>query len=197
MAKIYVPPKQGVAGQLFDVAFLLALVFAALFLPLWLKIAVPSRVEKLPEGVSYTLAADGTTKQWTGLSWEKLGQNPTMQAQWEKLGYTVETAADIITQPFDYTIDTAGLVITGIVIIGFFVFLVVMSDREYRQVIAEKFDGTTDRRSIKGGLVNVGHSRKCRLGHCRGDLPLDGLGLFRHQREIRRKRSRELPRGPR
>jgi hypothetical protein len=132
MAKIYVPPKQGVAGQLFDVAFLLALVFAALFLPLWLKIAVPSRVERLPEGVSYTLAADGTTKQWTGL-------------KWEKLGYTVETAADIITQPFDYTIDTAGLVITGVVIIGFFVFLVVMSDREYRQVIAEKFDGQTDR----------------------------------------------------
>ena len=89
MAKTYVPPKQSVAGQLFDVAFLLALVFAALFLPLWLKIAVPSRVEKLPEGVSYSVAADGT-RQWTGLSWEKLGQNPTMQAQWEKLGYTLE-----------------------------------------------------------------------------------------------------------
>ena len=69
-----------------------------------------------------------------------------MQAQWEKLGYTVETAADIITQPFDYTIDTAGLIITGIVIFGFFVFLVVMSDREYRQVIAEKFDGSDDPR---------------------------------------------------
>ena len=55
MAKIYIPPKQGVAGQLFDVAFLLALVAAALFLPLWLKIAVPSRVERLPEGVSYRL----------------------------------------------------------------------------------------------------------------------------------------------
>jgi predicted PurR-regulated permease PerM len=147
MAKVYIPPKQGVAGQLFDVAFLLALVFAALFLPLWLKIAVPSRVEKLPEGVSYTVAADGA-RQWTGLSWEKLGQNPTMQAQWEKLGYTVETAAEIITQPFDYTIDTVGLLITAVVIIGFFVFLVVMSDREYRQVIAEKFDGGTDRRSV-------------------------------------------------
>ena len=108
MAKVYIPPKQSVAGQLFDVAFLLALVFAALFLPLWLKIAVPSRVEKLPEGVTYTVAPT-ERKQWTGLSWEKLGQNPTMQAQWEKLGYTVETAADIITQPFDYTIDTAGL----------------------------------------------------------------------------------------
>ena len=147
MAKVYIPPKQSVAGQLFDVAFLLALVFAALFLPLWLKIAVPSRVEKLPEGVTYTMAADGTTKQWSGLSWEKLGQNPTMQAQWEKLGYTVESAADIITQQFDYTIDTAGVVITGVVIIGFFVFLIVMSDREYRQVIAEKFDSRTDGRS--------------------------------------------------
>ncbi len=146
MAKFYIPPKQGVLGQLFDVAFLLALVFAALFLPLWLKIAVPSRVEKLPEGVSYTLAADGTTKQWTGLTWEKLGQNPTMQEQWQKLGYTVETAADIITQPFDYTIDAEGLVITIIVVIGYFVFLVIMSDREYRQVIAEKFGGSSDRR---------------------------------------------------
>jgi hypothetical protein len=147
MAKVYIPPKQSVAGQLFDVAFLLGLVFAALFLPLWLKIAVPARVEKLPEGVTYTVGADGA-KAWQGLSWEKLGQNPTMQAQWEKLGYTVETAADIITQPFDYTIDTAGLIITGIVIFGFFVFLVVMSDREYRQVIAEKFDGADDRRSV-------------------------------------------------
>ena len=78
-----------------------------------------------------------------------------MQAQWEKLGYTVETAADIITQPFDYTIDTAGLIITGIVIIGFFVFLIVMSDREYRQVIAEKFDGRTDRRSVKGEILSM------------------------------------------
>lgn len=139
MAKRYQPPEQSVAGQLFDVAFILALVFAALFLPLWLKIAVPSRVEKLPDGVTVTMAADGT-KVWQGLSWEKLGQNPTMQAQWEKLGYTVESAAEIITQPFDYTIDTFGLLVTGGVIIGFFVFLIVMSDREYRQVIAEKFD---------------------------------------------------------
>jgi hypothetical protein len=140
MATVYVPPKQSVAGQLFDVAFLLALVFGALFLPIWLGIAVPSRVEKLPDGVSYTMAADGKTRQWSGLSWEKLGQNKTMQAQWEKLGYTVEGAAEIITQPFDYDIDAAGVAITGIVIIGYFFFLVLMSGREYRQVIAEKFD---------------------------------------------------------
>ena len=79
-----------------------------------------------------------------------------MQAQWEKLGYTLETAAEIITQPFDYTIDTVGVLITGVVIIGFFVFLIVMSDREYRQVIAEKFDGATGRSVYVGRYTDVG-----------------------------------------
>lgn len=139
MVTKYNPPSQSIAGQLFDVAFLLALVFGSLFLPIWLKIAVPSRVEKLPAGVSYTAAADGS-KTWTGLSWEALGQNPVMQAQWEKLGYTKESAADIITQPFDYTIDTSGVVITAVVILGYFIFMLRMSEKEYRQVIAEKFD---------------------------------------------------------
>ncbi len=139
MVQRYVPPKQGIASQLFDVAFLLALVFGALFLPIWLKIAVPSRVEKLPDGVSYQTAADGT-KTWSNLSWEKLGQNPTMQAQWEKLGYSKEQAADIITQPFQYDIDVAGVASTAIVVIGYFVFMLVMSSKEYKQIVAEKFD---------------------------------------------------------
>ena len=139
MATKYIPPSQSIAGQLFDVAFLLALVFGSLFLPIWLKIAVPSRVEKLPAGVSYTAAADGT-KTWTGVTWEALGQNPVMQAQWEKLGYTKESAAEIITQPFDYTIDTSGVVITAVVILGYFIFMLVISEKEYKQVIAEKFD---------------------------------------------------------
>jgi hypothetical protein len=140
MTTAYIPPKQGIAGQLFDVGFLLALVFLTLFVPIWLGIAVPSRVEKLPQGVTYKLADDKKTKEWTGLTWESLGQNPTMQAQWVKLGYTKETAADIITQPFDYSIDVAGVAITGLVIAGYFVFLMVISGREYKQVIAEKFD---------------------------------------------------------
>ena len=93
MVTRYEPPQQSIGGQFFDVIFLLALVFGALFLPIWLKIAVPSRVEKLPDGVTYQAAADGT-KTWTGLTWEKLGQNPTMQAQWEKLGYTKAQGED-------------------------------------------------------------------------------------------------------
>jgi hypothetical protein len=139
MVQRYVPPKQSIAGQLFDVSCLLALVFGALFVPIWLKIAVPSRVEKLPEGVTYQTAADGT-KTWSGLSWEKLGQNPVKQAQWEKLSYTKEQAADIITQPFEYDVDGEGISLTAIVIIGYFLFMLFMSNKEYKQVIAEKFD---------------------------------------------------------
>lgn len=138
MAKRYTPPKQSVAGQLFDVAFLLALVFCALFLPIWLNIATPSRVEKLPPGVTYKVKADGT-KAWTGVTWEKLDQNAAMRSQWEKLGYTKESAAEIITQPFDYTLDIGGIVATALVIVGYFAFMLVMSEREYKEVIAEKF----------------------------------------------------------
>jgi hypothetical protein len=140
MAKqVYQPPKQSVPGQWFDVITLLVLIFLALFLPVWLKIAVPSRVEKLPAGVSYVAAEDGT-KTWTGLSWEALGQNPTMAQQWEKLGYTPETAADIITMPFDYSLDWMGIIGMIVLIGGYYIFLLKHSEKEYRQVIQEKFD---------------------------------------------------------
>src|SRR5262245_58972102 len=140
MAKqIYQPPKQGIAGQWIDVIVLLVLIFAALFVPVWAKIAVPSRVEKLPEGVTYVAAEDGA-KTWTGLTWEALGQNPTMAEQWEKLGYTPETAADIITMPFDYTLDWIGVIGMVVLIGGYYVFLLWHSEKEYKQVIREKFD---------------------------------------------------------
>ena len=45
MAKqVYRPPQQSVVGQWIDVIVLLALIFLALFVPVWAKIAVPSRV---------------------------------------------------------------------------------------------------------------------------------------------------------
>lgn len=143
MAQRYNPPKQSTSGQVVDVITVLGLVFLALFLPLWLEIAVPSRVEKLPDGVTYAVetAADGTeSKVWTGLTWESLGQNEVMRQQWEKLGYTPESAADIITMPFQYDIDYLGILITAIVIIGYYVYVLRVSDKEYREVIREKFD---------------------------------------------------------
>jgi hypothetical protein len=140
MAKsVYTPPKQSVVGQWIDVIVLLALIFIALFAPVWFQFAVPSRVEVLPAGVTYVAAEDGT-KTWTGLTWEALGQNPTMQQQWEKLGYTVESAADIITMPFDYTLDWTGVIGMIVLIGGYYVFLLWHSEKEYKQIIAEKFD---------------------------------------------------------
>ena len=144
MAQRYNPPQQSRGGQIFDVIILLALVYIALFAPLWLQIAVPSRVEKLPDGVTYQVATDAATgaetKTWTGLTWQSLGQNPTMQGQWEKLGYTPETAAEIITQPFEYDIDYLGLILTVVVILGYYFFVISMSRKEYREVIREKFE---------------------------------------------------------
>jgi ABC-type Fe3+ transport system permease subunit len=143
MAQKYIPPTQGRTGQIFDVVCLLVMVFLVLFLPVWLNIAVPSRVRVLPQGVQLTEAADAdgnVTQTWTGLTWEAIGQNPTMQERWQALGYSLEGTADIVTQPFDYTIDIGGIAITGIVILGYFLFVLVMSKREYKDVIAEKFE---------------------------------------------------------
>ncbi|EAP76816.1 MULTISPECIES: hypothetical protein [Roseovarius] len=120
----YEPPKQSGAGQFFDSAFLLVLVYVALFTPLILGLTGAGSTNVMPDTVS----------------WETLEQNEVMQGQWEKLGYTPDTAAEIITTKFDYSIDPLMLLLTAAVIIGYFVFLVRVSDKEYRDVIAEKFD---------------------------------------------------------
>lgn len=124
MKPLYEPPKQSGAGQFFDSAFLLVLVYVALFTPLILGLTGAGSTNVMPETVS----------------WETLEQNEVMQGQWEKLGFTPDTAAEIITTKFDYSIDPLMLLLTAAVIIGYFVFLVRVSDKEYRDVIAEKFD---------------------------------------------------------
>jgi hypothetical protein len=125
----YVPPRQSAVGQFFDSLFLLALVFAALFAPLYLGLAGGGKTE--------LEVADKTT-------WAGLGQNSVMQAGWEKLGYTPETAAPLITSRFDYSFDLVALGITAAVVIGYFLLVVAFSKSEYREVIAERF-GRKDR----------------------------------------------------
>ena len=62
------------------------------------------------------------------------------QAQWIKLGYDPEKAATLINNRFDYTIDPMMLIITIVVVGGYFWFMLKVSDKEYREVIREKFD---------------------------------------------------------
>jgi hypothetical protein len=120
----YEPPKQSALGQLFDSLFLLVLVLAALFTPLYLKLAGGGKID-LP-------VADKST--WVGL-----GQNAAQAAQWEKLGFHPDTAAPLITSRFDYSFSPVELAITAVVVIGYFVLLFVFSKRDYIEVIEERF----------------------------------------------------------
>ncbi|WP_374305723.1 hypothetical protein [Ferrovibrio sp.] len=155
MAK-YQPPKQSGLGQAFDAVFLLVLVFLALLVPLEMELAGAAKGDWLPGAVTTETATDGTTVvsndkglikrtapdgtvSFENLTWEALEQTPVMQAQWEKLGIDLEGAAAAITLRYDYSFSWGGLIATLAAIAGYFIFLVWQSDREYRQVIAEKF----------------------------------------------------------
>jgi hypothetical protein len=120
----YQPPTQSAIGQFFDSLFLLVLVLVALFAPLYMGLAGGGKTE--------LAVADKST--WIGL-----GQNAVQQAQWEKLGFTPDSAASIITSRFDYTFSVVELAITAVVVIGYFLLLFKFSKTEYAEVIAERF----------------------------------------------------------
>jgi hypothetical protein len=124
----YQPPTQSSLGQWIDAGVLLLLVFGALYAPVllhWTSRAATTEVIEHP-------------------TWASLHQNPTMVAQWKKLGYTPEKAAPLISSRFDYHVDPLGLGVTALVLIGYFCFVVAISDREYREVIEEKFGPRQD-----------------------------------------------------
>jgi hypothetical protein len=123
MAK-YTPPAQSKFGQIIDVIVLLVLAIGSLFIPLWMGLAGSS---KLPQTV------DNPT-------WESLGQNPAMVEKWNQLGFAdAASAHDIITARFDYSFSTVNLIVMVVVVVGYFVMMLKLSDQEYHDVVAEKF----------------------------------------------------------
>lgn len=125
MAAKYTPKKQSGLGQFIDSIFILVLVYVSLYIPLLLK--------------SEPAAEQAAVEQAAKPTWESLNLAPVVQQQWEKLGYDAEKAAGLINSKFDYTIDPLMLLITVGVIVGYFVFMIKVSDKQYREVIAEKF----------------------------------------------------------
>ena len=120
----YTPPVQGKLSQLLDVAVLLAMTFGALYAPLYLGLAGGTKTA--PEIVTPT--------------WESLGQNATQVAQYQALGLaTPADAAPILTARYDYSFSWAALAVMFVVVIGYYVMMLRFSDKEYREVIAEKF----------------------------------------------------------
>jgi hypothetical protein len=128
MSKNYTPPNQGMLGQIFDSLLILVLVYASLMLPLLMK------EEAKPA------EATAATAEVAKVTWESLGQNAVEQAQWVKLGYDPDKAAVLINNRFDYTIDPMMLIITIIVVVGYYALMLKISDKQYREVIREKFD---------------------------------------------------------
>ncbi|MCF8510879.1 MAG: hypothetical protein K9G43_05480 [Rhodobacteraceae bacterium] len=120
----YVPPKQGKLSQLFDVIVLVALTVGALFVPLWLNMAGDAK--------EVTTPVENPT-------WESLGQNAVQAGQYEALGYTPETAHDLILARFDYSFTTGALITMIVVIVAYYFLMLKFSEAEYREVISEKF----------------------------------------------------------
>jgi len=127
MSNRYKPPVQAGFGQFFDSIFILVLVYLALMAPLILDFSAADD------------AASEVAVEEVAPTWESLGQNETMQGQWEKLDISVEEAAVIINDKFDYSIDPMSLLFTLLVLVGYWVFMIKVSDKEYREVINEKF----------------------------------------------------------
>jgi hypothetical protein len=125
----YTPPRQSKLGQVFDVLVLLVLTVGALYIPLWLGLAGGAK-EAQPHNPTATF--------------EQLAQdNPVKVEKWAALGYTDPTAEDfqaMVTARYDYwAFSTFELILMIVVVVGYFVIVVRLSDKEYREVIAEKF----------------------------------------------------------
>ncbi len=120
----YQPPIQGKASQMVDVIVLVVLTVGALFVPIWLKMAGAAKSVITP-------VADPT--------WELLGQNAAQAAKYEALGYTPESAHDLILARFDYSFSITALLTMVVVIILYYVLILRFSEVEYREVISEKF----------------------------------------------------------
>lgn len=123
--KRYTPPKQSGWGQAIDCIFILVLVYVCLLLPLFIG-GGPN---------TYTVHPKKTHE-----TWQALHQNSTMQKQWEQLGIKPNKAATMINTRFNYSINPIMLAITAAVITGYFLILLMMSKREYKEVIKEAFD---------------------------------------------------------
>ena len=120
----YIPPVQSKVGQIIDVIVLLVLAIGALYLPLFLGLAGSAQTSNVPESPT----------------WENLGQNAVMVEKWNELGYaTAADAAELITARFDYSFSIINLLVMIVVVVGYYVIVLRYSNREYCDVISEKF----------------------------------------------------------
>ena len=156
----YRPPEQSPAGQLFDSLFVVALVAATLLVCLYLTVlsAAPT-----PEPAAQTAVVTATPATEAGASaaaatavaaapstdgltaeQQKLKTERFTALGWDE-AKVAERKATIAAKSYEF--DWFMLILTAIVVIAYFVFLVRTSDKELREVINERFGPSTGTQS--------------------------------------------------
>lgn len=127
----YVPPKQSRSGQLIDSAFIMILLFAILFGVTYYSNSAAAPAASAPVELSELPITQTEQDRYQRLIDEGLvdlqGANDQVAASTPKPGSE------------QYPIDPLALLITIVVIGGYLGFVYLMSFREYREVIRERF----------------------------------------------------------
>jgi hypothetical protein len=154
----YRPPEQSPAGQLFDSLFVVALVAATLLVCLYLTVlsaapapapaaqtaAVTAAPATEASAAAVTAVAAATSTDGLTAEQQKLKTERFTALGWDD-AKVAERKATIAAK--SYEIDWFMLLLTAIVVITYFVFLVRTSDKELREVINERFGPATGTQS--------------------------------------------------
>lgn len=142
----YQPPEQSAAGQLFDSLFVIVLVAATLLGCLYLTVlsaapapaAAPAAVEA---AAAPTDPAAPAAEAPAAKAAEPSAQDKIKSERFAALGWDAARVAEreAAIAAKSYSIDWSMLLLTALVVIGYFSFLVRASDKELREVIDERF----------------------------------------------------------
>ena len=143
----YQPPEQSAAGQLFDSLFVILLVAATLLGCLYLTVlsAAPPP-EAAPAAPAVATSADApaaavAAEAPAAKAAEPSAQDKIKAERFAALGWDAARVAEreAAIAAKSYSIDWSMLLLTALVVIGYFSFLVRASDKELREVIDERF----------------------------------------------------------
>ena len=154
----YRPPEQSSAGQLFDSLFVVALVAATLLVCLYLTVlsaapapepaaqtaAVIAAPATEANAAAATAVAAATSSDGLTAEQQKLKTERFTALGWDE-AKVAERKATIAAKSYEF--DWFMLILTAIVVIAYFVFLVHTSDKELREVINERFGPSTGTQS--------------------------------------------------
>ena len=155
----YQPPEQSAAGQLFDSLFVILLVAATLLGCLYLTVlssapppeaapaaAVAAAAPADPAAPAAATSADApaaavTAEAPAAKAAEPSAQDKIKAERFAALGWDAARVAEreAAIAAKSYSIDWSMLLLTALVVIGYFSFLVRASDKELREVIDERF----------------------------------------------------------